>query len=100
MGGTPLSGSVLFLSRPCESFSGPARSGSVAKAARSFRIRSISFLFISRLFELIQISFRYDFQTLIPRDLQIHFQQINMHWKAYEMLYPVELVRIQIELGI
>jgi hypothetical protein len=25
---------------------------------------------------------------------------MNMLWKAYEMLYTVELVRIQIELGI
>jgi hypothetical protein len=74
--------------------------GFCRESARWFQIQFVSFLISFPLFELIQITFRYDFQTLIPRDLQIHFQQMNMHWKAYEMLYPVELVRIPIELGI
>jgi hypothetical protein len=25
---------------------------------------------------------------------------MNMHWKAYKILYPIVLVRIQIKLGI
>jgi hypothetical protein len=64
--------SRFYFFPPCETFSGPARSGSVQNRPSLFRIGPLRFYLFSRPFELIQITFRYVFQTLIPRDLEIH----------------------------
>jgi hypothetical protein len=55
--------SRFYFFPPGETFSGPARSGSVQNRPSLFRIGPFPFYLFSRPFELIQITFRYDFQT-------------------------------------
>jgi hypothetical protein len=71
--GTPLSGSISFFPARAKRFLGwPVRVSFELGPASLDSVR-FDFIYFPLVFELIQIGFRYDFQTLIPRVLQILF---------------------------
>jgi hypothetical protein len=73
MSGPHLSGLVLFLSCPKQSGMGRPVRVLFEIGPAGFEFGPFRFYLFPACLELIQIGFGYVFQTLIPRDLQIHF---------------------------